>query len=32
MVGLWPVCVGIPMPKLVNDCSISWVELSDILG
>ena len=28
----WPVCVGISMPQLVFDCSISLLELSDILG
>ena len=30
--GSWPVYVGISMPQLVYDCSISLLELSDILG
>ena len=32
IVGSWPLCVGISMPQLVYDCSISLLELSDILG
>ena len=32
MASSWPLCVGIFMPKLVYDCSISLLELSDILG
>ena len=28
----WPMCVEISMPQLVYDCSISLLELSDILG
>ena len=30
--GSWLVCVGISMSQLVYDCSISLLELSDILG
>ena len=32
MAGSWPLCVGISMPQLVYDCSISLLELTDIIG
>ena len=32
MADSWLVCVGISMPQLVYDCTISLLELSDILG
>ena len=32
MAGSWPLCVGISVQQLVYDCSISLLELSDILG
>ena len=28
----WPVCVGISMTQSIYDFSISFLELSDILG